>query len=129
MTGLLEGVRVLLVDDYVDGLGFACLLLEQAGASATCVSTAVEALDLVTSGSIDVIVSDLAMPDQDGFWLAARVREHSDAVHRPPPRLIALTAHAQQKVTDQALDAGFEAVVTKPFTPEQLVGTVADVLS
>jgi CheY-like chemotaxis protein len=125
----LEGVRVLLVDDYADSLGFACLFLEQAGASALCVATAAEALEVVARGAVDVIVSDLAMPGEDGFWLAARVREHSAGGLGSAPRLIALTAHAQQTVTDQALQVGFEAVLTKPFTPEELVGVVAQVVA
>jgi CheY-like chemotaxis protein len=73
-----------------------------------------------------VIVSDMAMPEQDGYELVRRVRAHADASIANTPA-IAVTAHARAEDRKRALSAGFQRYVSKPVDPAELVDTVVAV--
>lgn len=123
--GSLSGLRVITVDDDADSLALMTFILEQAGAEVTAVTSAVEALNALRQLKPDLLVSDLGMPDQDGFSLIRQVRALPvDRGGRIPA--IALTAYAKEEDRRQALLSGFQTHIPKPVSPEELVVVVAN---
>ena len=122
MTERLAGLRILVVDDNDDSLEVLCAILEGEAASVTCVPSATDAVAALETRHYDAVVSDLEMPGLDGFWLAEVARKSAGHAE---VKLIALTAHAQPAVAEKSLAAGFDAFLTKPLNPEQLVETIA----
>jgi signal transduction histidine kinase/ActR/RegA family two-component response regulator len=121
----LTGTRVLLVEDEADARAMLKALLEGAGASVNAVGSAAEAWAALEAADCDVLVSDLGMPDEDGYSLIRRVRGHgSERVAGTPA--VALTAYARDEDRERALAAGFDAFLPKPVEPSELVGVVAD---
>jgi PAS domain S-box-containing protein len=120
----LRGIRVLVVDDDRDGLRLVSEILEAAGADVQTASSAPAALESLDGTAADVLVTDLAMPQMDGFELIARVRQHaSDAVRRVPAA--ALTAYARSEDRIKALRSGFQMHLAKPIDPGELMLAVA----
>jgi PAS domain S-box-containing protein len=119
----LAGMVLLVVDDEEDTREYLRALLEQAGAQVLVAASAAEALTLVQRQRPDVLLSDLAMPGQDGYWLLDRVRS-LPAGPGGPIKAVALTAHARTEDRDRALAWGFEGHVTKPVDPAELVAVV-----
>jgi CheY-like chemotaxis protein len=120
----LDGLRVLVVDDEADSRGILVLVLEQVGAIVTAAGSVAEAIEaLSTKARYDVLVSDLGMPDQDGFDLIRHVRDDGhDAGDLPA---VALTAFVQKDDADLALLAGFQVHVPKPVDPHELISVIA----
>ena len=116
-----KGLRVLVVDDDSDSRDVVRMVLEHGGAIVSCAESAANALvQCVEAGCVyDVLISDLAMPGRDGLWLVRELKRQAVAQGRPL-RAIALTAHAQREVQARAIDAGFDACLTKPFDFEDL---------
>ncbi len=114
----LSGVLVLVVDDQDDARELVAAVLERDGATVTQASSAGAALQVLTHESVDVLVSDIAMPDEDGYSLMRRLRS------RGLPAL-ALTAYARAEDRRKALDAGFHEHAPKPIDPTELVELVA----
>jgi PAS domain S-box-containing protein len=123
----LDGVRVLIVDDQADARELVATLLSERGAQVLLATSAAEALETLRTTFVDVLLSDLGMPDVNGFELIQRVREQERA-HGGRLPAVALTAYAGQDDRDRALAAGFQAHVTKPIMPEDLVEVVARVV-
>jgi PAS domain S-box-containing protein len=122
----LEGLKVLVVDDEPDALRLVRKLLESCGSEVLAANSAVEALGLVESQRPDVLISDVGMPDVDGYELLKRVRAlGAERGGRVPA--IALTAFARSEDRTRALLAGFLVHVSKPVEPDELVATVASV--
>jgi signal transduction histidine kinase/ActR/RegA family two-component response regulator len=120
----LNGVRVVLVDDESDARDVVCRVLSRAGA-ATCAAASVrEALAAITREPPDVIVSDIAMPDEDGYDLIRKLRELSPTHGGQIPAL-ALTAYAREEDRLRCLTSGFQAHLPKPVDPRELVALVA----
>jgi PAS domain S-box-containing protein len=118
----LTGVRVLVVDDEADARELVRRILTGVGASVTTVPSAMTALPAVASA--DVLVSDIGMPDVDGYELLRRVRAMApDAGGRVPA--VALTAFARSEDRTRTMLAGYQVHLSKPFTPAELVATVA----
>ncbi|MBD2022517.1 response regulator [Leptolyngbya sp. FACHB-36] len=120
----LAGIRVLVVDDEPDTLDFISLLLEQSGAQvavATCVKEAMTALQTLPP---DILVSDIGMPEEDGYSLLARLR--SLEPHGKAIPAIALTAYARSEDRDRVLKAGFYSHLTKPVDPVRLIESIVD---
>ena len=119
----LDGVHVLIVDDEADALRVLMMVLERVGAvvvSADSVRAAVEAL---AKARPDVLISDLGMPDQDGFDLIRQLRDDGhDAKNLPA---IALTAFVQKDDAHLALLAGFQVHLPKPVDPYDLTAAIA----
>ncbi|MBD1867060.1 PAS domain-containing protein [Cyanobacteria bacterium FACHB-471] len=120
----LQGTQILVVDNEPDALEFAAFVLEQAGAEVLSTTSADEALALLSQSTPDVLLSDIGMPDMDGYTLLRRVRL------LPPDQggqipAIALTAYAAEIDHQQAIKAGFQRHVAKPVEPEALIRTVA----
>jgi PAS domain S-box-containing protein len=121
----LDGVRVLAVDDHPDTREYLGMVLEDAGADVFTVSSGREALEVLGRTSIDVLVSDLGMPDGDGYELIRnlRLRERERQTEALPA--VALTAYASGEDRARALEAGFDTHVPKPITPRDLLDVVA----
>jgi signal transduction histidine kinase/ActR/RegA family two-component response regulator len=119
----IEGLRVLVVDDEPDARELVGVVLAQGGAVVTTAASAQEALAEVDRSRPDVIVSDLAMPVEDGYALVRAVRARGDAARALP--VVALTAHARDEDRRRALAAGFQEHVPKPIEPARLIAVVA----
>lgn len=119
----LRGLRILLVDDDVDSLEVTGALLTQAGAAVQTSTSAKEAFDAVVRSPPHLVVSDIAMPDEDGHSLMRRIRAlPSGAGGRL--HAIALSAHTRTEDVRKSLVAGFDAHLTKPLNMAQLFETV-----
>ena len=125
LTGLpsLKGLRVLVVDDEADARELIGVILRGKGAEVATAASVAEAMDAVGAGA-DVIVSDISMPDADGYELIGRVRALEGEAARVPA--IALTAYARERDRDKALAAGYQVHLAKPVEPDDLVLAVAD---
>lgn len=123
----LTGLRILVVDDDPDGLELLTLVFTQYGATVTSASSAKDALAAYREDSIDVVVSDIQMPDVDGYQLLREVRAIAD---QRASRLTALavTAHAKAEDRLRALQAGYHAHVAKPVDPTELVLMLASLV-
>jgi len=120
----LQGLRVLLVDDEPDSRELLEMVLAQAGATVTSAGSAREAFELLQSGRPNVLVSDIGMPDEDGYAFIRRVRALDEAALGRIPSL-ALTAYTRGVDRAKALAVGFTAHMGKPVNPDELVRTVA----
>jgi PAS domain S-box-containing protein len=121
---LLNGVRVLIVDDETDSREVLTATLEQVGAEVTAVASASEALDAITQLTPDVLVSDIGMPLEDGYSLIRKVRQLKAEQGGQIPA-IALTAYARPEDRMRAIAAGFQMHIAKPLEPAELVTMVA----
>jgi signal transduction histidine kinase/ActR/RegA family two-component response regulator len=122
----LDDLRIVVVDDNADGRALTTLTLTQAGASVQAVASAREALELLEVQRPDVLISDIGLPDEDGYTLVGRIRRH-EAEHGGFLPAIALTGYARADDRTRALAAGFQAHVTKPLEPAELIVTILDV--
>jgi len=121
----LTDLRVLVVDDEPEMRTLIATALQAAGASVVTASSAAEAFEKLSAQSFDVLVSDIAMPSEDGHALARRIRARDDETCRIPA--VALTAYGGPLQRQLALSAGFDDYVKKPFAPHALVRAVAGV--
>jgi CheY-like chemotaxis protein len=119
----LEGLRVLVVDDDPDARDLLCALLGQRGASVSTASRAEDAFELLTTERPDVLVSDIAMPGEDGYTLVGRVRALPADQGGATPA-IAVTAYAASSDRARALAAGFDHYLSKPVDLDKLVETL-----
>ncbi|MFQ4135958.1 response regulator [Nodosilinea sp. PGN35] len=118
-----HGLRVLMVDDERDSRELGAFLLEQQGAVVTQVGSAAAALSELQQAEFDVLISDIGMPDMDGYALLRHIRERSPDQGRDI-LAIAITAYAGESDQRQALAAGFQQHITKPLEPETLLQTI-----
>jgi PAS domain S-box-containing protein len=120
----LTGVRVLVVDDVADDRELLTTILEQGGAMVAAADTVRSALALIESVRPDVLVSDIAMPGEDGYTLLRHVRQHGNPLVANTPA-VALTAYARSEDARRATAAGFNRFISKPVDPEDLVSAVS----
>ncbi|MEW6269032.1 MAG: ATP-binding protein [Thermodesulfobacteriota bacterium] len=121
----LDGVEVLLVEDDRVALEAMTLLLEQSGAHVSAATSVSEAWSAFTDRSPDVVVSDLSMPDEDGYSLLRRIQQVRTSRRVPA---VAMTGLVRPEDRAQVLSAGFSAHVPKPIDPDQLVRVLVEVL-
>ncbi|MEH1965226.1 response regulator [Nostoc sp.] len=123
----LEGLQILVVDDQVDVLLPLQFMLEDYGAEVLAVTTARAALSALSESPnrYDVLISDLGLPDEDGYFLIQQVRSLSAAAGGQIPA-IALTGHASKAEEQRAIEAGFQMHIAKPCNLVQLGAIVAD---
>lgn len=122
---LLAGLNVLVVDDEDDARDLLRITLESCGAQVQDASSAREALALLQAAQIDVLVSDIGMPDEDGYSLIRAMRALADMQRASTPA-IALTAFARNEDRTRALLSGFNVHLAKPVEPAELLTTIAD---
>ncbi|MBE9039045.1 ATP-binding protein [aff. Roholtiella sp. LEGE 12411] len=121
--GNLQGFKILVVDDDTDSRDFISFVLSEEGADVIAVSSAMKALQALAESKPDVLLSDIGMPDMDGYMLIRQVRTWLPEQGGQIPA-IALTAYAGEYNQQQALSAGFQMHVTKPAEPSELVTAV-----
>jgi CheY-like chemotaxis protein/anti-sigma regulatory factor (Ser/Thr protein kinase) len=119
----LDGVRVLVVDDDADGREVLTALLEVEGAKVTSAGSVRPALDVLDGMRPDVIVSDIGMPDEDGYTLLRRVRARGLERGGAVP-VIALTGYVNPEDRAGLLAVGFQATLRKPVDPDELVAAI-----
>ena len=122
--GGLAGIKVLLVDDADDTLDVLQQILQQSGATTMAASNAGTALALLEREQPDVIVSDIGMPDIDGFELMRCIRRRAASAGGAIPA-IALTAFTRQDDRNKAMQAGFNDYLAKPVEAGSLVAQIA----
>lgn len=120
----LDGVSVLLVDDDLDTLQMLTMMLTARRAKVQAVSSVAEAFETLQWHKPDVLVSDLAMPDEDGYSLIGKLRALEAAGGKPIPT-VALTAYVRVEDRARALSAGFNMFVSKPVEPQELIAAIA----
>jgi len=123
----LSGVRVLIVDDEADARELIVFALEIAGASALAAKTAGEAFAVLIQSLPDVILSDIGMPDEDGYMLMRQIRALLPEQGGNIPA-IALTAYAGEVDQKRSFSAGFQVHLSKPVDLEQLVNAIAQIV-
>jgi PAS domain S-box-containing protein len=124
---MLNGLEVLVVDDEADTRDLLTTVLERCDAKVVAVASAAEALEALRWLKPDVLVSDIGMPDEDGYALIRKVRA------LPPEQggripAVALTAHARVEDRMRALSAGYQMHVAKPVEPTELVTIIASLV-
>ncbi|MDB5289660.1 MAG: sensor hybrid histidine kinase [Phycisphaerales bacterium] len=121
----LQGLRVLVIEDEPKTREALVWVLKAAGALVTGVETAAAAFDALGRYAIDVIISDIALPDEDGYSLLQRARRAATERGGQPVPALALTAYARPEDRHLARVAGFDAYSSKPIQPAELVRAVA----
>jgi len=123
----LEGVRVVVVDDEVDTLELLQFILKQYGAQVKAVASGAEVLEVLASWKPDILVSDIGMPNFDGYMLIQQIRslspEQGGAI-----AAIALTAYAGEADTEKIVNAGFQGHITKPVEVGTLITAIAQLV-
>jgi CheY-like chemotaxis protein len=114
----IRGLRILVVDDDPDTCDFLVAALQRSGAVVTSAASVKEALNIVEVEPQNVLISDIAMPNEDGYMLIQKIRELNNEAARIPA--IALTAYAKEEDRLRALAAGFQEHVAKPIEPHHL---------
>ena len=121
---LLEGMRILVVDDEADSRDLVSAILTRCGGKVKSCKSAAEALKAFRAWKPDILVSDIGMPAEDGYTLIQKLRKQRLKLAREIPA-IALTAYATDDDRTRALSAGFQFHVAKPIEPETLVKSIA----
>jgi signal transduction histidine kinase/CHASE1-domain containing sensor protein/ActR/RegA family two-component response regulator len=121
---LLSGLNVLLVDDDSDTLTLMTTALKKRHANVTAVSSAGEAIQAISRKRPDVLVSDIAMPDEDGYGLIEKIRRLENGATQQIPA-VAITAYAKEEDRERALSAGFQIYLAKPVELTELISVVA----
>ncbi|MBD2514375.1 response regulator [Nostoc sp. FACHB-973] len=122
-TSPLAGLCILVVDDDADTCDYLSFVLEQAGATVILAASADEALQVLVQSTPDILLSDIGMPDMDGYMLIRQVRSLPSEQGGQIPA-IALTAYAGEINQQQAIAAGFQKHLSKPVEPEYLLRTI-----
>lgn len=125
---VLDGLRVLVVDDEADARELFTVLLEQRGAKVTAVASSDEALRVLAETPPgerpDILLADIGMPEVDGYQLIAKVRALDPGQGSQIPA-VALTAHAGSEDRTRSLSTGFQKHLSKPVEPAELAAVVA----
>jgi CheY-like chemotaxis protein len=121
----LDGLWVLVVEDDADTREVVAMVLSGAGAAVKSVASMAAAEEAVSAARWDVLVSDLGMPDGDGYDLIRRLRARPSLEKLPA---VALSAHAMDSDTRLSLRAGFDVHLPKPVDPDDLVRVVASLV-
>jgi PAS domain S-box-containing protein len=122
----LQGIKILIVEDDPDSREVLQIFLEQNGAAIKTVDSARAAMNLfndVKADRPDILISDLAMPEEDGYSLISRIRELPAEKGGHIPAL-ALSAFASAESRQKAFEAGFHRYLTKPFEPDSIVDQI-----
>jgi PAS domain S-box-containing protein len=124
---VLHGVRVLVVDDEPDSNEAVSTLLGAAAAEVRGAASAAQALEILARWTPHVIVTDIAMPGEDGYVLLAKIRADESRLARIPA--IAVTAYATRRDRLRILAAGFQMHIAKPIDPAEFIAAVVNVVA
>jgi PAS domain S-box-containing protein len=122
----LSGARILVVDDDPEFLDLSTTVLRHAGADVRTASSANLAYELIDSWQPTVVLTDLAMPEEDGFLLLHQMRTTFDRRRLKVP-IVAVTAYATPENRSRAIEAGFDRYLTKPVDPIELTDVLAKI--
>ncbi|MBD2460905.1 response regulator [Oscillatoria sp. FACHB-1407] len=117
----LSGIRILLVDDDADTRELITFVLEQCQAEVMAVMSAQAGFAAIAQNSPDLLISDISMPDEDGYSLMRRIRAYEVEQGRQQIPAIALTAFARDEDQRAAFAVGFQQYFAKPINPFDLV--------
>ncbi len=124
-TSDLSGMKILVVDDEADSRELISFVLEQENALVTAASSGIEALQVIERSIPDLLISDIGMPEMDGYMLMGQIR----AIPQSKQILaIALTAYAGERDRQQAEAAGFQLHLAKPVEPIQLLEAISNLI-
>jgi len=123
----LHGIRVLVVDDAADTREMLRVVLERFGADVTTAASARETLDVLPAWQPNVLVSDIGMPEEDGYSLIRKVRALSAEKGGDIPA-IALTGYVRVEERMRTLDAGYQMFVPKPVEVGELATIIAGLI-
>jgi CheY-like chemotaxis protein len=126
LPATLRGVRVLIVDDDPESLDVSAMVLRVAGAEVRTAAGAFRAYEVIQGWQPNVVLTDLAMPGEDGFMLIRAMRTVFGQ-RRVKVSIVALTAYGTPENRVRALQAGFDLYLTKPIDPRQLTYALAEV--
>ena len=117
-----------MVDDQADARILLCRLIEEHGGRCFLGESGADALRLLTEEDVNILISDIGMPDFDGYELIRKIRTMPESTARNLPA-IALTAYARADDRQRALLAGFQMHVSKPVEPRELIAGMASLLN
>jgi CheY-like chemotaxis protein len=120
----LRDTCILVVEDDNDTREMLKFILEKSGAAVVSAASFREAMEAYHKIEPDVVITDIAMPDLNGYALITRIRDEEKNLGKMTPA-IALTAYTSSADRKQALAAGFQQYIAKPFNPAKLISTVA----
>ncbi|MBX5461843.1 MAG: PAS domain S-box protein [Steroidobacteraceae bacterium] len=123
----LNEVDVLIVDDEPDGRALIARILDGRGARTTCATSAEEALQRLRERQYDILLSDIGMPDMDGYELMRQVR-NLDTSRASPIPAIAVTAYARAEDRQRSLLAGYQMHLSKPIEARELIAAISSLL-
>jgi CheY-like chemotaxis protein/anti-sigma regulatory factor (Ser/Thr protein kinase) len=126
-SGVLAGLRVLVVDDEGDGREMLAVLLRSHGATAATAASAEEALAFLETAPADLLISDIGMPHADGYQLIRAIRGAESKAWQDLPA-IALTAFARAEDAQKAREAGYQAHLAKPFQAGGLLASINEAI-
>ena len=119
-----SALRILIVEDEPDTREFLKRLLESHGATVVVAVSAQQALDAIRADPPHILISDIGLPDVDGYDLIRKIREGFEQRSSTLPA-IALTAYARAEDRSRALRSGYQAHLAKPVEPSELLMTIA----
>jgi DNA-binding response OmpR family regulator len=125
-SSLLEGIKILLVEDDEDSRELLIEILQGAGAVVEAAATAASGFSAFQSFHPQVLISDIGLPDEDGMSLARRIRA-LEAPQGSRTPLIALTAYTAPRERTRVLEAGFNLHIGKPYDLNELLHSVRSV--
>lgn len=126
-TDIFKEFRVLVVDDTKDILFLITCMLERYGIQVMTASNALAAFEAIKQFPVDLLISDIVMPIEDGYWLIHQIRSLRIPQKREIPA-IAFSGCAEGKTRSKALASGFQTYLQKPCSQEQLITEVAKLL-
>src|SRR5205085_10137887 len=119
----LKGFRIVVIEDDLDSREFLTIILEQYGAKVQAAESVKDGLAAVAAGVPDVVLSDLGIPDEDGYSFIRKLRAMSRENGGLVPA-IALTAFVRTEDRVRVLESGFQLHLSKPIDPVQLVAAI-----
>lgn len=126
-TTQFQGIQALIVDDLVDTCDLLGFMLNLHGIATTCVTSVREALAVYRSLKPDIVLSGIAMPEEDGLSLIRRIRALKPEEGGTVPA-IAVTASSVEEIQLAAIEAGFQAFLPQPVDIDELIAVIAKVV-
>jgi CheY-like chemotaxis protein len=123
---IFEGWRVVVVDDEEDSQMVAAMMLQMAGAEVLTANNGREGLSVIRNSRPHLVISDLSMPELDGWGMMRELNMDRTTMDIP---VIALTAHAMLGDRERAIQAGFTNYISKPLDPEKFLTQLASLVA